>query len=231
MTFPSKNIWWRSLTFKWNSPFPHSYRHIQEQYFPFFTDLCSIQLSFYGWCQNHSLIYWWDASWMFRVEDSWHYYTCIYMSYLPQQKLRLTCASSINSRPGKHFFVIKQYITFSFFLTKLKSAQWSKLKQFFFFFFLVWVALQILPKRLTASALSIISGDRQRIAEKLHLDRITVYSYRNPPGTVWHHMFYSSYISNRDAQYTVFNPHRVRCAYAPRQHLRKIGERGGGLCL
>lgn len=66
---------------------------------------------------------------MFKVEDSWTYHSCVYMSYLQLEKLRLTCASGINSRPGKHFFVIKQPIKISFFLTKLKALQCSKIKQ------------------------------------------------------------------------------------------------------
>lgn len=73
MTFPSKNILWGGLTYVWKEK--AQLQEHSEQYFPFFTGMQL--LVFYSWYQTQSLIYRWDASWMFKVGDSWHHTTCV----------------------------------------------------------------------------------------------------------------------------------------------------------
>lgn len=76
MTFPSKNIWWCNFTYVWKKE--HSYRSIQNSILSFYRSLQVWSFFFfYGWYETQSLIYRWDASWMFRVGDSWHHTTCV----------------------------------------------------------------------------------------------------------------------------------------------------------
>lgn len=76
MTFPSKNIWWCNFTYVWKKK--HSNRSVQNSIFLSLRISAGMELFFfYGWYQTQNLIYRWDASWMFKVGDSWHHTTCV----------------------------------------------------------------------------------------------------------------------------------------------------------
>lgn len=76
MTFTSKNNWWCNLTSVWKkSTVTGAFRAV---FSPSLQISAGMQLLvFYGWYQTQSLIYRWDASWMFKVGDSWHHTTCV----------------------------------------------------------------------------------------------------------------------------------------------------------